>query len=814
MKLCLSWLLEYVDTDLGPHEIADVFTLLGFEVESVSQPLGEVSGIKAVRVEVKTPVEGSDKLNMCKVFDGTDHHDIICGASNYEVGAVVPGCLPGAVLPGGFTIGRRKMMGLVSNGMLASAKELGIGDDTAGIWVLGDHAPALGTDIVQWLGLDDWVLDIDITPDSGHAATVWGLAREFAAKTGAALKAPLNSPEVAIPVELCDGLPGVVIEGASECRRFDGRLISDITVVPSPPQVQTRLALSGFRPINSVVDATNYAMLETGHPTHAFDADKVAGDLCVRNANAGERLVTLDETERTLVEDDVVIADAQGAVALAGVMGGARTEVDETTTRVYLETAAWDPRRVLRTARRHQLFSEARARFERRVSAERVPLGAQRVCELLTAWSHGVVKGGSDHYLIPDEVVDITLDPAYVRRLIGMAIETPTQVAILEAIGCTVRQDGEHLRVQPPHWRPDLAIPADCVEEIARFYGYDRIEARVPATGQPGSRQPLHQAERMIRERLAGAGWTEVLCYPFTSIKTLTKLGLDADDPRLKAVGLVNPLSADEEVLRTTMLCGLADVVAKNVNRGSTNVAVFEIGHIFVQPTEDLPAFDGGPKGVALPAEPQMLALAACGQFQLDHIGQGGRPVDVYDLTGAVELVADALGFAPQSLGYEPVAAMPFHPGRTANLLGPDGEDLGIVGQWHPRILKAFGLPEGTVFAELYLDRLIRANAPRRQTHIPSPLPGLRFDVAVIVPQHTPYLQVHEVIAQAAGERLTHLALFDVYSGLTVGEGNHSLAFNLVLDDPNVQLTDVQEAEAIARIGEAIEAQGWSLRSR
>ncbi|WP_336250285.1 phenylalanine--tRNA ligase subunit beta [Stomatohabitans albus] len=815
MKVCISWLREYVDTDLSAHAIADIFTLLGFEVERVWQPLAEVEGVVAVQVEEKTPVEGSNKLNMCKVFDGTNHHMIICGASNYDVGAVVPGALPGAVLPGGFTIGRRKMMGLVSNGMLASAKELGIGDDSAGIWVLGDHAPALGTNIAQWLGLDEWVLDIDITPHSGHAATIWGLARELAAKTGAPLKAPLSSHQVPEPVTPIEGLPKVVIEEPSECRRFDGRLITDLTVQPSPPQVQVRLALSGFRPINAVVDATNYAMLETGHPTHAFDASTVHGDIRVRNANEHETLLTLDDTERTLVPDDVVIADDAGAIAIAGVMGGARTEVTEETTTVYLETAAWDPRRVLRTARRHQLFSEARARFERRVSAETVPLGAQRVTDLLHAWSGGTVVGGADYYPIPDQPVTITIDPAYVRRLIGVPIENAEQIRILHALECRVDTCDEGLlAVVPPPWRPDLTIAADLVEEIARVYGYDQIEPRVPATGKPGRRGPDHQAELAIRERLAGAGWTEVLSYPFTSMKALEQLGLDANDSRLDPVRLVNPLSRDEEVLRTTMVCGLAEVLAKNVNRGAPQVAVFEIGHVFIRPTAMEPAFDGGPTGVTLPAEPHMVALAACGLFGPARHGEPTHQADVYDLTGALATMIDGLGFDPNVLTLSPTSEMPYHPGRAAVITGPAGEYLGTLGEWHPRVLKAFNLPARSIFAEIRLDRLIALDAPRRQATIPSPLPGLRFDVAVVTDRDEPYRKVYDVVRAAAGDRLTNIGLFDVYEGSSLGEGKRSLAFNVALDDATTQLTDNEEAAAIAAIRDAVNEQGWEFRGR
>ena len=441
-------------------------------------------------------------------------------------------------------------------------------------------------------------------------------------------------------------------------------------------------------------------------------------------------------------------------------------------------------------------------------------MGAQRVTDLLAAWAGGQVVGGHDTYPVPDEPVTISLDPAYMRRMIGMPISDDTQIDILSAIACTVTPTGDRLEVVPPVWRPDLLIPADLVEEVARFYGYDQIEPCVPTTGQPGTRRPDHQAERMVRERLAGSGWTEVLCYPFTSMKALGRLGLDEDDPRLDPIHLVNPLSGDEEVLRTTLMCGLAEVLAKNVNRGTANVAVFEIGHVFLRPTPALPAVDGGPTGVTLPAEPQMLAMAACGQFQPSRPGEPGRLADVYDLTGAVEQLTHALGFDQQAIHLEPIQAMPFHPGRAARLLDAKGQDLGVLGEWHPRIIKAFGLPARSVFAELNLDRLIGASAGHRSARIPSPLPGLRFDVAVVATQDVPYRRVRDVVQAAAGERLTHIGLFDVYQGAPLADGHRSLAFNLVLDDPHTQLTDAQEAEAIANISAAVRAQGWEVRGR
>ena len=804
MRVPVSWLYDYIDLDLSPEELADVLTIGGLEVDAVERPTTGARGLKVVEILSFAPVPKADKLSLVNAFDGEREWEIVCGAKNFSVGDRVPAALPGSTLPGGFEIGTKKLMGVTSNGMLASARELGVGEDHSGIWLLGDDAP-VGADVTDWLDLEEAVLDIDLTPDRGYGASIWGLARDLHALTGADLRVPqlAGNPggNATVEVSLADGT-GV--------RRWDGRGIEGVTIAASPPAVQKRLNLAGMRPISNVVDATNYAMLETGFPVHAYDRALLSGGLVVRNAEPGEVLKTLDGVDRTLDAEDVVIADESGAIGLAGVMGGDATEINEGTTDLYVEVAAWDPVKVLRTGRRHHLYTEAKSRFERTVNTEWLPQGATRVADLITEWAGGTVVGGHDLEPIPDMPTPIRLRPARVRSLIGMDISADRQVELLESLGCTTEGEGEDERlVVPPPYRPDMRIEADLTEEVARLFGYDNIEPRVPSTGRSGRRSPEDLAALDIRRALAGGGWTEVLQYPFIADEDLVALGLDDEDPRRRTIKLVNPLSKEESVLRTTLLPGLLATVRRNVNRQNTDLALFETGHVFVPPGDGHVALDGGPSGVELPAEPDHVALIACGAFEAGRHDNDARPVEFADVMGAVELIRRTV--VADDLRVERTHEMPFHPGRAARVFFGDTE-VGVVGELHPRVCKAFEVPERTVAAELRLDVIVDGGANLPTAVMPSPLPGLRFDVAVLVDVAVDHATVRDVVASAAGERLSSIDLFDVFTGEQLGEGKKSLAFSLLLDDPETQLTDTEEAAAIERIAEAVEAMGGQLR--
>ena len=795
MRVPLSWLTEFTDPGLDPEALADVLTLGGLAVEGIHRPTAGTRGVVVAEVLDVTKIEGSDKLHLVHVNDGSQEHEIVCGASNYAPGDRVPAALPGAVLRGEFEIGRKKLFGHVSAGMLASARELGVGEDHSGIWILDSDAP-LGQDLAEWLGLDDTVIEIDVTPDRGYGLSMLGVARDVAALTGSELRVPDATAPTGNP-----GVP-VRIEDADRCRRFDGRTIRGVTVRPSPAWLQRRLVAAGMRPVSNIVDATNHAMLEIGNPIHAYDLALLAGpEIVVRVARPGERLRTLDGVDRELDPDDLLICDANGPVALAGVMGGEHTEINDATTDAFVEVASFSATTVLRTARRHQLLTEGSKRWEKSVPPESAPLAATRCVELILATAGGEVVGGSDTYPTPVQRPVITLRPSRARSTLGVDVDDQTQRLMLERIDCEVSGEGESLEVVPPAWRPDLQIEVDLYEEIARLYGYDKIPETVPSSGQVGGREPHAEAVRAVRRALAGSGWTEALTLPFTAAEDVDALQLSPNDRRREMISLVNPLSKEETVLRTTLLPGLLRAVRRNVNRQVADVALFEVGRAFLVPTPDDPGAPGGQGGVSLPAEPMMLAFAACGHFEAPRHDRPGRLTDIYDLLGAVTVICRAAGMAAPDV--EATQEPPYHPGRAAQLR-LDGTVIGVVGELHPRVIAALGLPERTLAGELRLETLVRQGRLAATAGQPSPLPSARFDVAVIVGADVAAAQVEAAVRDAAGPALSTCRLFDVFAGPQVGEGNKSLAYALTLDDPARQLTDDDVTAAIERIEQEI----------
>lgn len=807
MRVLMSWLSELVSPLPPAEELAEVLTMGGLEVEAIERPSGGTRGVVVAEVRSVERIPGSDKLSLVEAYDGSETLEVVCGASNFAVGDKVAWAKPGAVLPSGQRLDRKKLFGVVSNGMLASQRELGVGDEHRGIWVLESDAP-LGADVASWLQLDDVVLDIDVTPDRGYGLSMIGVARDVAALTGAELHLPQ-----AVPADAAgsDDVVPVAIADPDRCLRFDARTIRGVRVGPSPAWLQRRLSAAGMRPVSNIVDATNYAMLETGNPIHAYDLALLAGPrIEVRCARPGETLVTLDGVERVLDPDDLLICDADGPVGLAGVMGGESTEINDDTTDVLLEVANFSARTVLRSARRHGLRTEGAIRWEKTVPPETAPLAATRCAELITAHAGGRVTGGADTYPSPPTRPVIRLRPPRANAHLGLDLDADAQAALLRRIDCEVSADGDDLAVTPPAYRPDLQQEADLYEEIARLHGYDRVPESVPATGQVGRRLPEHQARLVVRRALAGAGWTEVMPYPFIADADLETLGLAADDPRRRTLALVNPLSKEEAVLRTTLLPGLLRIVRHNANRQVPDVAIFEIGTVYLPPTPEQPGADGGPEGVKLPAEVAVLGFAASGAFEQARHDRPARQVDLYDLLGAADLVVRSTGRGP--LQASPTTEAPFHPGRAARLR-LDGEDVGVVGELHPRVAAAFGVPPRTYAGELRLDPLVAGGVLPRRARVPSPLPGLRFDVAVVVADDVPAAEVEAAVRAGAGEGLVECRLFDVFTGPQLGEGRRSLAYTLRIDDPERQLTDADEAAAIEAIERSVaERVGGSLR--
>lgn len=809
MLVPLSWLRELVAIDAPTDDLSVLVTMGATNVEEVTRPTAGTRGVVVAEVRTAEPVPGSDKLTLVEVTtDGSDAHAIVCGAKNFAVGDRVAAALPGAVLSNGMQIGRRTMVGIESNGMLCSPRELGVGSDHSGIWVLGADAP-LGADLVTWLGLDDEVMELEVTPDRGYLLSISGLARDVAALTGAALTLP-SPPDLGPLVD--SGVP-VTGDDPTACPRFTTTRIEGVDVTRrTPAPLQVRLAHAGMRAISPVVDATNLAMLETGQPTHAYDLARLDGPgLGVRSARAGETVATLDEVTRTLEEGDLVIVDGTDAViGMAGVMGGASTEVSASTDTVVLEAAAFDAARVLRTGRRHNLLSEASRRFEKTVPTQLVADGALRTAALIAELTGGRVTGFSDTAPDPAPPAPVALRPATAPALLGIALEPGRQRELLESIGCRVDEADGHLAVHPPAYRPDLLIEVDLVEELVRLHGMEEVPATLPSAGRVGRRDPEHDARMGVRRRLAGGGWSEVLTLPFTAVDVGVGLGWSADDRRSDPVELVNPLSAEAAALRSSLLPGLLAVVARNVARQNPDVAVFEVGHVFWRPDDSERGAHGGPHDVVLPADPMMVGFAACGAFAPARHDDSGRPVDLYDVLGAVELVRGVLGRG--RIDAVAAAEMPYHPGRCARLL-LDGAEVGVVGELHPRVVARLGVPARTVAGELRLDRLVAGGITPAIAHSPSPLPSLRFDVAAEVPADVPAAAVEAAVRAGAGTNLSELRLFDVYEGESLGEGRRSLAFTLRMDDPTRQLTDADAADAIEAIDAAVsERLGGRLR--
>ncbi len=825
MRVVHSWLDEFVPGLPDASTCGDALTRASLKLETIERAGTELDGVVVGEVLAIEELSGFKKpirfvtLAVGPEGSGSEPRGIVCGATNFVVGDHVPVALPGAVLPGGFAIAARQTYGRTSDGMICSSRELGIGDDHRGILVLPPDSP-VGTDFATLLGLPDSVLELEITSDRGYALSHRGVAREL----GIAFGLPYTDPaDVELP-PLADGYP-VRVEDPTGCSRYVAREISGLDpAAPVPPRLASRLALAGMRSISLAVDVTNAVLLSLGQPLHAFDRDKLQGPIVVRRAVAGETIVTLDGEERTLESSDLVIADDAGPVAVAGVMGGARTEVSAQTTRVLLESACFDPTSIARTARRLGLPSEASRRYERGVDPALAPYAAEVAVRMLTELGGATAEPrGTD--------IDATTPPAAVRlplteaeRLVGRPYTAEVQTARLTSLGCTVTPAGDALEVVPPTWRFDLGRPADLVEEIARLEGYETIPVRLPrAVAGRGLTTP-QRLRRRVADALADAGFTEVLLLPFLAGDVADRLGLVADDPRRAAPRVANPLAEDERELRTTLLPGLLTATARNVGRGNADVALAETGTVFrKRPGTVLPAavpgVDGRPTDAelaalddALPDQPRHVAVVLAGRREPAGWWGTGRPADWSDAVATAELLARTVGAA---LEVAPAAVAPWHPGRCAELRlhGPNGvEVIGHAGELHPRVVAAWELPERTCALELDLDKLTAAVGPAIEVPPVSPYPAADRDVALVVASDVRAAGVDAALRAGAGPLLESVGLFDVYDAL--GPDERSLAYRLRWRAPDRTLTadEVNELRDAA-VAVAAERVGARLRS-
>ncbi|MFD9441568.1 phenylalanine--tRNA ligase subunit beta [Streptomyces sp. NPDC060006] len=833
MRVPLSWLREYVDlpaTETG-RDVQARLVSAGLEVERVERLGADLKGPLVVgRVLTIEELEGFKKpIRFCTVDVGTangtgEPQEIVCGARNFAVGDKVVVVLPGAVLPGDFAIAARKTYGKTSHGMICSGDELGMGDDgTGGIIVLPPEYE-VGTDAIELLELVDEVLDIAVTPDRGYALSMRGVAREAATAYGL----PLRDPALLdVPGPNAFGHP-VEVSDRQGCDRFTARTVTGLAPeTGSPIWLQRRLQKAGMRPISLAVDITNYVMLELGQPLHAYDRSRIQGAIGVRRAEAGEKLTTLDGTKRTLDAEDLVITDDRGPIGLAGVMGGANTEIDDTegtTTEVVIEAAHFDPISIARTARRHKLASEASKRFERGVDPEAAAAAAQRTVDLLVLLAGGTADAGVTQITAPSAPHTITIPANHPDKVAGVDYGRETVVRRLQQVGCDVYGQDE-LIVTVPSWRPDLSDPNDLAEEVIRLEGYENLPStlpRPPAGLGLTDRQRLH---RRVGRALAGAGYVEALNYPFIGTEVLDQLGLEADDPRRTLVRLVNPLSDEEPAMRTTLLPGLLGALRRNDGRGSHDLALFETGLVF-RPTGqerkaerlsvDRRPTDEEIAGVdaALPRQPRRAAVVLAGAREQAGWWGKGRPADWAD---AVEAARTVAGEAGVELTVRGDRHAPWHPGRCAALYATvDGEEtlVGHAGELHPRVIKALHLPERSCAMEIELDLLERAGAGALQAPRISAFPVATQDVALVVSRDVPAADVEAALREGAGELLESVRLFDVYESEQLGGDRKSLAYALRFRANDRTLT-VDEASAARDTAVALagERTGAVLRS-
>ncbi|WP_406413184.1 phenylalanine--tRNA ligase subunit beta [Streptomyces halstedii] len=830
MRVPLSWLREYVDlpaTETG-RDVQAELVALGLEVETVERTGDGLKGPLVVgQVLTIEELEGFKKpIRFCTVdvgdANGTgEPQEIVCGARNFSVGDKVVVVLPGAVLPGDFAISARKTYGKTSHGMICSTDELGMGDDgTHGIIVLPpEYEP--GTDAIELLQLVDEILDIAVTPDRGYCLSMRGVARETAIAYGL----PLRDPALLdVPAPNAFGYP-VQVSDPIGCSRFTARTVTGLRPeARSPIWMRRRLQKAGMRPISLAVDVTNYVMLELGQPLHAYDRSRVEGTVGVRRARQGEKLTTLDGTVRVLDAEDLVITDERGPIGLAGVMGGAHTEIadaateDAGTTEVVIEAAHFDALSIARTSRRHKLSSEASKRFERGVDPQAAAAAAQRTVDLLVLLAGGTAEAGVTEISAPAAPRTVAMPADHPDKVAGVSYGRETVVRRLQEVGCDVYGQDE-LIVTVPSWRPDLAAPNDLAEEVIRLEGYENLPSTLPT---PPSGRGLTERQRLHRRvgrALAGAGYVEALSYPFIGETVLDQLGVEKDDPRRRTVRLVNPLSDEEPSLRTTLLPGLLGALRRNDGRGSHDLALFETGLVFLPRALDpgraaetvatgegvraarLPV-DRRPSDTeiagldqTLPHQPRRAAVVLAGAREQAGWWGKGRPATWADAVEAARTVATEAGV---ELIVRADRHAPWHPGRCAALHAVvDGQEVlcGYAGELHPRVVKELHLPERTCAMEIELDVLERAADGVLQAPRISAFPVATQDVALVVGTEVPADVVERALREGAGPLLESLRLFDVFTGEQLGEGRKSLAYALRFRAPDRTLT-VEEATA------------------
>ncbi len=792
MKVTYNWLKEFIDIDdLTPQDVADILTDIGIEVDSVRYAAENLEKVVTGKIVEITKHPNADKLKICQVDVGDTTLQIVTAADNVFEGAIVPVALHGSKLPTGIRIKKSKLRGVISNGMLCSEEELGLADSSQGIMILPDNLE-VGLDIKEALSLDDWVIEYEITTNRPDALSVLGIARELKAVLSRPIRLP--STDYATGEFEAGDEATLSVQDTAACQRYNGFVVKGLKVDESPLWMKVRLYLVGLRPINNVVDVTNYVMYEIGQPLHAFDLSKLKGrEVVVRRAKDGEKIVTLDGIERKLTTDDLVIADATKPVAIAGIMGGEESGTDFNTTEIFLESAHFDPMTIRRTSKRLGLSTDASYRFERGADIEATVFAAERAVHLIQKFCGGkVAKGYLESYPKPYSPKVIVFTPKRATKILGVNIPARKSFEILGNLGFDVKKEKDYIVVKVPSWRKyDVTREIDLIEEIVRIYGMKNVTSTYPLMHSEVERDFSFEVINELKELLTAYGYSEAINYSFIGKSAYLPLGLSIDG----LVKISNPLSEEWVYMRDRVFPSLVQNAVTNINRNQRDVALFEVAKVF-KPKED-----------ALPDEILHIAFLLTGKVPEDIYRS--RNVDFYDLKGVVESLLDYLRL---SYSFERATEPFLHPGRSA-LVRVNGTPVGFVGALHPDVKENLDVNQDIFVAELNLDMLLEEARKVKVTFSQIPkFPPVTRDIAVVVDIERPVAEIEDIIRKKA-KYLEKLKIFDVYTGEGIPEGKKSVAFSLTFRAKDRTLSDDDVNSIMGGIIEALEKSGARLRA-
>jgi phenylalanyl-tRNA synthetase beta chain len=795
MRVSYNWLKEYVDIPVSPEELAEKMTMSGVAVENIEYPGKGLDKIVTGLIEKISAHPDADKLVICQINIGTETLQVVTGAPNVKEGQIIILALVGAVLPGG-KITKAKLRGVESYGMLCSAQELGLDpknfpvEQQEGVLVFGSETQ-LGMDVRDLLGLNDVILELELTPNRADCLSMVGVAREVAAVLGTQLKLPII--EAKETDENIDGKVTVDIKNPELCGRYVGRLIRNIKIGPSPVWMQQRLQAAGIRPISNIVDVTNYVLMELGQPLHAFDYDKLAGRaIIVRKAEAGEKMYSLDDVERELTSEMLIIGDAHKAVAIAGVMGGVDTEITDGTTSVLIESAYFNPPGIHRTSKKLALRSESSMRFEKGIDISGCLTAATRACQLIDEMRAGVtVKGAVDNFPAPKNNPVIKLRTDRVNLIVGTEIPVTQIKEIIVRLGFGVKNDGNDLLVEIPTRRGDIEVEIDLIEEVARLFGYNNIPTTLPEGASTEGRKTHSQVVTgEVIDVMTRCGLTEIVTISFMNPKVFDMLNMPQDDIQRQAVTVQNPLSEEQRVLRTTTIHGILDIMSRNVSRKNKDLAFFEVGRIFTTV-----------EGEKLPKETLTLGAGVVGST-ISGWQTKAKGMDFYYLKGVLETLFDNLNINNYTILADPTNSS-LHPGRTARIeLG--GQNIGYIGEVHPSVAENYRLSERIYCLQVNLEEVIKAAGNiKKYSQLPK-YPAVERDMAIVVSTDTESVEVNRIIKDNAGSLLESINLFDVYQGGQIKEGYKSMAFALRFQASDKTLTDEEVNTIHEKIQQAL----------